>query len=107
MTTTNQKTADEFRRQVCIGNVHEVVIEEQVQQYFESYAGSVERVEFHELRKGKATQMDKDDLGHQVRYCTIVFKDSSSLGPALQLNVRVLCMFDCNWYTGEHLSVQL
>ena len=29
-----------FRRQVCIGNVHEVVIEEQVQQYFESYAGS-------------------------------------------------------------------
>jgi len=86
MTTTNQKTADEFRRQVCIGNVHEVVIEEQVQQYFESYAGSVERVEFHELRKGKDTQMDKDDLGHQVRYCTIVFKDSSSLGPALQLD---------------------
>jgi len=86
MTTTNKKTADEFRRQVCVGNVHEVVIEEQVQQYFESYAGGVERVEFHELRKGKETQMDKDDLGHQVRYCSIVFKDSSSLGPALQLD---------------------
>ena len=40
MTTTNKKAADEFRRQVCIGNVHEVVIEEQVQQYFESYAGA-------------------------------------------------------------------
>ena len=36
--------------------------------------------------------MDKDDLGHQVRYCTIVFKDSSSLGPALQLDGQV-CYF--------------
>jgi len=86
MTTTNKQAADEFRRQVCIGNIHEIVTEEQVQQYFESYAGSVERVEFHELRAGKTTSMDKDDLGHQVRYATLVFKDSSSLGPALQLD---------------------
>lgn len=86
MTTTNKQAAEEFRRQVCIGNIHEIVTEEQVQQYFESYAGSVERVEFHELRAGKSTSMDKDDLGHQVRYATLVFKDSSSLGPALQLD---------------------
>lgn len=86
MTTTNKQAAEEFRRQVCIGNIHEIVTEEQVQQYFESYAGSVERVEFHELRAGKNTSMDKDDLGHQVRYATLVFKDSSSLGPALQLD---------------------
>ena len=49
----------------------------------------VERVEFHELRAGKSSSMDKDDLGHQVRYCTLVFKDSSSLGPALQLDGQV------------------
>ena len=106
MTTTNKQAAEEFRRQVCIGNIHEIVTEEQVQQYFESYAGSgelimsetksqiklkilVERVEFHELRAGKNTSMDKDDLGHQVRYATLVFKDSSSLGPALQLDGQV------------------
>ena len=40
MTTTNKQAAEEFRRQVCIGNIHEIVTEEQVQQYFESYAGS-------------------------------------------------------------------
>ena len=49
----------------------------------------MERVEFHELRAGKNTSMDKDDLGHQVRYATLVFKDSSSLGPALQLDGQV------------------
>ena len=42
MTTTNKQAAEEFRRQVCIGNIHEIVTEEQVQQYFESYAGSGE-----------------------------------------------------------------
>ena len=46
-------------------------------------------MEFHELRAGKSTSMDKDDLGHQVRYATLVFKDSSSLGPALQLDGQV------------------
>ena len=46
-------------------------------------------MEFHELRAGKNTSMDKDDLGHQVRYATLVFKDSSSLGPALQLDGQV------------------
>ena len=40
MTTTNKQAADEFRRQVCVGNLLEIVTEEQVQQYFESYAGS-------------------------------------------------------------------
>ena len=44
MTTTNKQAAEEFRRQVCIGNIHEIVTEEQVQQYFESYAGSGELI---------------------------------------------------------------
>ena len=89
MTTVNATAADEFRRQICVGNIHEIVNEEQIKQYFESYAGSVSRVEFHELRAGRKTQMDKDDVGHQVRYATIVFEDASSVGPALQLDGQV------------------
>jgi len=90
MTTVNATAADEFRRQICVGNIHEIVDQEQVKQYFESYAGLVNRVEFHELRSGKKTTMDKDDVGHQVRYGTIIFEDASSLGPALQLDGQVV-----------------
>ena len=102
MTTVNAQSADEFRRQVCVGNVHEIVTDEQVRfpwflplfllkvkQYFESYSGKVDRVEFHELRKGRKTEMDKDDVGHQVRYCTVIFADASSVGAALQLDGNV------------------
>ena len=89
MTTVNAAAADEFRRQICVGNIHEIVNDDQIKQYFTSYAGNVSRVEFHELRAGKKTSMDKDDVGHQVRYATIVFDDASSLGPALQLDGQV------------------
>lgn len=98
MTTVNAQAADEFRRQVCVGNVHQIVTAEQVKQYFESYAGNVDRVEFHELRKGRATEMDKDDVGHQVRYCTVVFQDASSVGAALQL--------DGNMFAGIPISIK-
>lgn len=60
-----------------------------MKQYFESYSGKVDRVEFHELRKGRKTEMDKDDVGHQVRYCTVIFADASSVGAALQLDGNV------------------
>lgn len=98
MTTVNATAADEFRRQICVGNIHDIVNQEQIKQYFESYAGLVNRVEFHELRSGKKTTMDKDDVGHQVRYTTIVFEDASSLGPALQL--------DGQMFAGIPITVQ-
>ncbi|CBY31185.1 unnamed protein product [Oikopleura dioica] len=98
MTTVNAQSADEFRRQVCVGNVHEIVTDEQVKQYFESYSGNVDRVEFHELRKGRKTEMDKDDVGHQVRYCTVIFADASSVGAALQL--------DGNMFAGIPISIK-
>lgn len=98
MTTVNPTAADEFRRQVCIGNIHEIVNEEQIKQYFESYAGNCSKIEFHDLRNGRKTTMDKDDVGHQVRYCTVVFEDASSVNPALQL--------DGQMFAGIPISVQ-